>query len=43
MTASLEAAGLPVELVPLHPKMGALVKVASETAAAVLKKKRAIF
>ena len=40
MTASLEAAGLPVELVPLHPKMGALVKVASETAAAVVKKKR---
>ena len=43
MTASLEAAGLPIELVPLHPKMGALVKVASETAAGVLKKKRVIF
>jgi uroporphyrinogen-III synthase len=42
MTASLEAAGLPVELVPVHPKMGALVKVASEMTAAVLEKKRAI-
>jgi len=43
MTASLEAAGLPVELIPVHPKMGALVKVASDTAAAVLAKKRGIF
>jgi len=42
MTASLEAAGLPVELIPVHPKMGALVKVASEMAAAVLAKKRGI-
>jgi uroporphyrinogen-III synthase len=41
MTASLEAAGLPVELVPVHPKMGALVKVASEMAAAILARKRA--
>jgi len=41
MTASLEAAGLPVELIPIHPKMGALVKVASEMAAAVLAQKRA--
>jgi uroporphyrinogen-III synthase len=43
MTASLEAAGLPVDLVPAHPKMGALVKVASETAAAALVQKRGTF
>ena len=42
MTASLEAAGLPVELIPIHPKMGALVKVASEMAAVVLAKKRGV-
>jgi len=42
MTASLEAAGFPVDIVPVHPKMGALVKVASEMAAAVLTQKRAI-
>jgi uroporphyrinogen-III synthase len=40
MTASLEAAGLPVELIPIHPKMGALVKVASEMAATILAQKR---
>jgi uroporphyrinogen-III synthase len=40
MTASLEAAGLPVEIVPVHPKMGALIKVASEMSATVLEKKR---
>jgi uroporphyrinogen-III synthase len=40
MTASLKAAGLPVELVPVHPKMRALVKVASEMAAAVVVQKR---
>lgn len=40
MTASLEAAGLQADLVPVHPKMGALVKVASEMAAAVLARKR---
>jgi len=43
MTASLEAAAIPVEIVPVHPKMGALVKVASQTAAAVLVRKRATF
>jgi uroporphyrinogen-III synthase len=43
MTASLEAAGFPVDIVPVHPKMGALVKVASEMAAVVLTQKRAIF
>lgn len=41
MTASLEAAGFPVDIVPVHPKMGALVKVASEMAAVVLAQKRA--
>jgi len=40
MTASLQAAGLPVELIPVHPKMGALVKVASEMAGAILAQKR---
>jgi uroporphyrinogen-III synthase len=40
MTASLEAAGLPVEIVPVHPKMGALIKVTSEMSATVLEKKR---
>lgn len=42
MTASLEAAGFPADMVPVHPKMGALVKVASEMAAVVLTQKRAI-
>jgi uroporphyrinogen-III synthase len=42
MTASLEAAGLPVELIPIHPKMGALVKVASDTAATILTQKRRV-
>jgi uroporphyrinogen-III synthase len=40
MTASLETAGLPADLVPMHPKMGALVKVASEMAATALAQKR---
>jgi len=40
MTASLKAAGLPAELIPVHPKMGALVKVASEMAAGILAQKR---
>ena len=40
MTASLKAAGLPAELIPVHPKMVALVKVASEMAAGILAQKR---
>ena len=40
MTASLEAAHIPVEIIPMHPKMGALVKAASEAAEAVLAQKR---
>jgi len=42
MTASLEAAGFPVDIAPVHPKMAALVKVASEMADAALVKKRLI-
>ena len=43
MTAALEAAGIPVEIVPTHPKMGALVKAASEMTSAVIVQKRATF
>ena len=43
MTAALEAAGIPVEIVPAHPKMGALVKAASEMISAILVQKRAMF
>ena len=41
MTATLEAYGLPADIMPKHPKMGPLVKAASELAAAVLCAKRA--
>ena len=41
MTASLETAGFAVDIVPVHPKMGALVKAASENALAVVARKRA--
>ena len=40
MTATLEAGGLPVDIVPVHPKMAALVKAASDTAAAIVVRKR---
>ena len=43
MTAALQAAGIPVEIVPAHPKMGALVKAASELTAAILVQKRGRF
>ena len=43
MTHSLVAAGLPVDIVPVHPKMAALVKAASEIATTVLSQKRALF
>ena len=43
MTDSLVAAGLPVDIVPVHPKMAALVKAASEIATTVLSQKRALF
>ena len=41
MTTALDAAGIPVEIVPAHPKMGALEKAASEMTAAILVQKRA--
>jgi uroporphyrinogen-III synthase len=41
MTASLNAAGFVADIVPLHPKMAALVKAASEMAASTLERKRA--
>lgn len=41
MTASLETHGLPADIIPNHPKMGALVKAAAESAAAILSAKRA--
>jgi hypothetical protein len=40
MTAFLEAAGIPIEIVPIHPKMAALVKAALEMAASVAARKR---
>ena len=43
MTDSLAAAGLPIDIVPVHPKMAALVKAASEIATTVLRQKRALF
>ena len=36
MTGALVAAGLPPDIVPVNPKMGALVKAAAEEAANVL-------
>jgi uroporphyrinogen-III synthase len=39
MTATLEAAGLPPDIVPLHPKMPALVKASADLAARVLETK----
>lgn len=42
MTATLESYGLPADIVPKHPKMGSLVKAASESAATVLATKRVV-
>ena len=42
MTAALEAVGLPVDIVPIHPKMAGLVKAAAELAAAALARKRGL-
>jgi len=39
MTDALTAAGIPPDIVPVHPKMGALVKAAAEGAAGVLERK----
>ena len=41
MTSALESAGIAVDLTPVHPKMAALVKAASEMAAGVTMRKRA--
>lgn len=41
MTATLEAAGIRPDIVPLHPKMPALIRAASELAPGVLARKRA--
>jgi uroporphyrinogen-III synthase len=40
MTEALEAAELPVDIVPIHPKMAALVKAAAELSAGALARKR---
>ena len=40
MTEALEAAGLPADIVPIHPKIAALVKVSADLAAATLARKR---
>jgi uroporphyrinogen-III synthase len=40
MTAALESHGLAADIVPQHPKMGALIRAASESAATVLATKR---
>jgi len=36
----LEAGGFAVDIAPVHPKMGALVKAASENASSIVAKKR---
>jgi uroporphyrinogen-III synthase len=40
MTSALESLSLPPDIIPLHPKMAALVKAASEMAHAALARKR---
>ena len=40
MTAAFEAEGLPVDIIPIHPKMAGLVKAAAEESAAALLRKR---
>ena len=40
MTASLEAADLPVDIIPVHPKMAGLVKASAEQAAEAVARKR---
>jgi uroporphyrinogen-III synthase len=41
MTESLEAHGIPVDIIPKHPKMASLVKTAADEASGVLMRKRA--
>jgi len=40
MTEALESAGLPLDIVPVHPKMAGLVKATAELSAGVLAHKR---
>jgi uroporphyrinogen-III synthase len=42
MSAALEQAAIPVDIVPIHPKMAALVKAASDQAASVISQKQAV-
>jgi len=42
MTESLEAHGIPVDIIPKHPKMASLVKAAADEAGAVLLRKRQV-
>ena len=42
MTDALVAAGLPPNIIPVHPKMGALVKASAEESADALRRKRAV-
>jgi hypothetical protein len=41
MNAALAEHGLEPDIVPVHPKMGVLVRAAAEQAATVLRRKRA--
>ncbi len=41
MTETLEAHGIPIDIIPKHPKMASLVKAASDESSAVLMRKRA--
>jgi uroporphyrinogen-III synthase len=40
MTEALQAAGLPADVIPIHPKMAGLVKAAAELSAGALARKR---
>jgi uroporphyrinogen-III synthase len=42
MTETLEAHGIPVDIIPKHPKMASLVKAAAEESAEVLRRKRGV-
>jgi uroporphyrinogen-III synthase len=42
MTETLEAHGIPVDIIPKHPKMASLVKTAADESSAVLMRKRAV-
>ncbi len=42
MTETLEAHGIPVDIIPKHPKMASLVKAAAEESADVLRRKRGV-